>query len=106
MGLEDLTKQVASTVEQDIRDMDGDIEGVALVTFGDGAIPSIHLSQEPANAEKALTAVHALMETLIGNSEIPEERREEIAEKILNPPVDVNNLPNLDIPVDNEGDSQ
>lgn len=103
MGLDDLTKQVASTVEKDIKEVDGDAQGVALVTFGDGAIPSIHLSEEPMNAEKALTAVHALMETLIVNSEIPDERREEIAEKILNPPVDVDDLDDLDIPEANGG---
>ena len=104
MGLEDLTKQVASTVEQDIKDVDGDVEGVALVTFGEGAIPSIHLSEEPADAEKALTAIHALMETLIVNSDIPEERREDIAEKILNPPVDPSDIADLDIPESHGGE--
>lgn len=105
MSLDELTKQVATTVEQDIRNVDGEVKGVALVTFGEGAVPSIHLSEEPGDAEEALTAIHALMETLIGNSSIPDERREEIAEKIKNPPVDTNHLPKLGIPESNDGEN-
>lgn len=90
---EDLIQSVSQTVMNDVEELDNP-QGAALVTFGDGAIPSLHAAQgRQVDSDTCLIAINALMETAFASedasAEVKQRQRNHIAGNIKNPPKEI-----------------
>ncbi|WP_049937188.1 hypothetical protein [Haloplanus natans] len=90
---EELIQKVSQTVMNDVEDLENP-QGVAMVTFGDGAIPSIHSAEgTDVQTQDLVISINALLEMALQKTTAPEsvvnQLRSRVSSNIEDPPVEL-----------------